>query len=683
MNPGTLQRFTVQLRTLAGRGGVGADSDRELLDRFLAGRDQLAFAELVRRHGPMVLGVCRRVLRHQHDAEDAFQAAFLVLARKAAAVRHTESVAGWLFQVAFRLALRARGKGSRFKERQTAMGEPLCPPEERLLEQQETQALLDAALDELPENYRSVVVLCCLEGRTQADAARALGASADAVNSRLKRARQLLRASLRRRGVAVSAAMLTTALGARHAPAATLPLDLLVSTTRAAAGFVAGTPDAASRAAVALANGALRTMTTTRLKLLSGLFAFVALLGAAALLPAAAQGDDPPVPVALAHPRPEPAAPAAPAEPKPPRTDSMHVIILWMSGGPSQIDTFDPKPGNLNGGPFKTVNTAIKDVLFCEHLPKLAKLADRLTVIRGLSHGEADHQRGSYLMGTGYLHDNETNHPHLGSVLAKELADPKAAVPRFVSMTPPTPGVSQSNPGCLGDKYGPVRVPVVSAQFNEPKESEIDPRLPSLDEFKRVDKDNAEAMRKAVSKAFELDAEKKAVREAYGKTPFGQSCLLARRLVETGVPVIEIVLPGWDGHANNFTLVEKQCKALDPAFAQLILDLEERKLLDRTLIVWMGEFGRTPRINGSNGRDHFPGVCPVVLAGGKLKRGVVVGATNQDGTQVVERPVTVEELFATIYAAVDVDSTKQYPSNSGRPVRYVPKGTKAIAEAVK
>ena len=162
-------------------------------------------------------------------------------------------------------------------------------------------------------------------------------------------------------------------------------------------------------------------------------------------------------------------------------------------------------------------------------------------------------------------------------------------------------------------------------------------------------------MCKSVLEAFDLGAEKKAVRESYTMTPFGQSCLLARRLVEKGVPVVEVTFFGWDTHADNFTAVAKLSKALDGGFASLLTDLEERKLLDKTLIVWMGEFGRTPRINVNAGRDHYPLNFTVVLAGAKLKRGVVIGKTSDDGLTITERAVTVEELFATIYRAVDVE----------------------------
>src|SRR5262245_30566174 len=195
MTPASLSAVVGYVRRLGERDTRGL-TDRQLLDRFTLRRDEAAFAELVRRHGPMVLATCRRVLRHQQDAEDAFQAAFLVLARKAEAVRHAESVAGWLYQVAFRLALRARSKTARHTEPLPAMPEPTAPGRP-----DDLHAALDAALEQLPDHYRAVVVLCYLEGKTQTDAARQLATTPDAVNSRLKRARQLLRTRLTRRGL--------------------------------------------------------------------------------------------------------------------------------------------------------------------------------------------------------------------------------------------------------------------------------------------------------------------------------------------------------------------------------------------------------------------------------------------------------------------------------------------------
>jgi RNA polymerase sigma factor (sigma-70 family) len=403
-------------------------TDQQLLDRFTRARDEAAFADLVRRHGPMVLSVCRRVLGHEQDAEDVFQAAFLVLVRKAGSIRQQQSVGGWLFRVCYRLALRARARSSRRRERPTAPADlcalaataPPCDP---------VQPALDEALQRLPEPYRSAAVLCYVEGQTQAEAARLLVTTPDAVNSRLRRARELLRRRLAQRGLLLSGT-LGGVLSAGAAGAAVSP-ELARLTACAALRFAANPAAAcgASALAVNLARGALRAMTTTKLKLLS-LFALALALLTAGALVLPALGDDPPRAAPAQAKGVEVAAPDKPAPPgkgKPMKRRAC--IILWMSGGPSQFETFDLKPGMQTGGPFRPIPTATKGVQISEHLPRLAKLTNHLAIIRSLTHREGDHARGTYLMQTGYAHDGAINYPTLGAVLAKELGDARPELP--------------------------------------------------------------------------------------------------------------------------------------------------------------------------------------------------------------------------------------------------------------
>jgi RNA polymerase sigma factor (sigma-70 family) len=686
MKTASLQRVTAQLRQLAGHAAGCPQTDRQLLDRFLALGEEAAFTELVRRHGPMVLAVCRGVLHHQQDAEDAFQAAFLVLARKAGSVRHAESVAGWLFQVARRLALRARGKGGRHTEQLTAMHEPISHADEPAFQPPELQALLDEAMERLPEHYRAAVVVCYFEGKSQAEAARQLGTTPDGINSRLKRARQLLRDHLRRRGLPLATGAVIASLAARGASAAGLPAEVVLRTSAFAVRFAADPSAAcgASPRATHLAQGALRTMLNHPLRILCGL-ALAGLLFAAVWWPAAVGGDTPPTPaVVAAIPAPAAAVPQLAGGPAKEQPDQrMHVILMWMSGGPSQFETFDPKPGQVNGGPTKGIDTTIKGMQFSEYLPQLAKIADQLTVIRSLSHKEGDHMRSTSLMRTGYAVDQAINYPSLGCVLGKYLVEGKPSVPRYVVIDAwqfASPEVY--GPGFLGAKFGPVYVG--APEFGKGDPGGKDPRVPGAEAFPSETKEQAAKMRESVLKAFDVASEKQALRDAYGMNRFGQSCLLARRLVEAGVPVVEVHLGGWDTHANNFNLVEGQCKVLDPAFAALVRDLKERKLLERTVIVWMGEFGRTPRINAQQGRDHWPFSFSVVLTGGKTKPGTVIGSTKADGAGVAERPVTSEEFLATVYLAAGVDPTQQNVSNTGQPARLVPAGAaKGVPEALR
>jgi RNA polymerase sigma factor (sigma-70 family) len=655
-------------------------TDRQLLERFTLHQEEDAFAELVRRHGPMVLAVCRRVLRHQHDAEDGFQAAFLVLARKAGSIRQRDSVAGWLYQVAHRLALRARAAGERRRRQTAALGDTAAagaePPDGSL------RSCLDRELGRLPEQYRSAIVLCYLEGRTQTEAARLLRTTADAVNSRLKRARDLLRQRLARCGLALSGVALAQALAAGAATAA-LPAALVRLTARTALDFAAGRAACgASALAAALARGALHGMFTPRLKLLSVLALFVALLATGPLfLPPLALGDDPPA--AAAQNADQPPKPGEKPVPQPvgKAKAPKSCIILWMSGGPSQIDTFDPKPKDPNGGLFGAIDTNAKGIQISQTLPRLARQANHLAIIRSLTHREGDHGRGTFLMRTGYTVDGMSGFPALGCVLGKELGASRPDVPRYVNIAPWAPGGRmEQDPGCLGLEYAPLNIAVRGLGVAPGPD---DLRLPHAEAFEALARGKGQQLRKAVEKAFDLTQEKAQVRDAYGRGLFGQGCLLARRLVEAGVPVVELTLPGWDTHANAQQALQKLCAELDAAFSSLLKDLEERKRLDTTLVVWMGEFGRTPRINAQGGRDHWPMGFSVVLAGGGIKGGQVIGKTSADAVKVQERPVTPAELHATIYQALGVDATKTYKTNTGRQVPLVERGTKAVKEALR
>lgn len=233
--------------------------------------------------------------------------------------------------------------------------------------------------------------------------------------------------------------------------------------------------------------------------------------------------------------------------------------------------------------------------------------------------------------------------------------------------------------GFLGRRFDPLIVG--ERRVAAPVAAEV-LRLPAASAFDALAKGRGEKMRRAVAKAFDLAEEKPDLRASYGPDLFGQGCLLARRLIESGVPVVEVTLPDWDTHANNFVLVHKRSAVLDSAFSSLLKDLHERKRLETTLIVCLGEFGRTPRINGAGGRDHWPQSFSVVLAGCGLKRGQAIGKTSADGMSIDERPVTPPELLATIYQAFGIDPTKEYRVNDLR-VPLVDKGTRPIKQALR
>ena len=398
-------------------------------------------------------------------------------------------------------------------------------------------------------------------------------------------------------------------------------------------------------------------------------------------------------------------------------------ILLWMSGGPSQMDTFDLKPGHENGGPYKAIETSVPGIQISEHLPKLAKQMEHCAIIRSMTSKEGDHTRATYLLRTGYLPQGPVQYPTLGSVLSHELGDEDAELPNFVSIAPYRfLSPAAFGPGFLGPKYAPLIVgdgnPTRGRNNDYEKALQVknlappasvsseqtDARLALLGELEAdfaahrpgVPPSSHRAayvqavrmMRSEAVKAFELSQEPDALRDAYGRNQFGQGCLLARRLVERGVPFVEVSLnginggagPGWDTHQNNFEEVEKLSGVLDPAWATLIEDLKSRGLLETTLIIWMGEFGRTPQINPNKGRDHFPVAWSTVLCGGGIHGGQVVGKSSEDGMTVAERPVAVSDLLATACLALGVDPLAQNMSNVGRPIRIADPGAKPIKE---
>jgi hypothetical protein len=400
-------------------------------------------------------------------------------------------------------------------------------------------------------------------------------------------------------------------------------------------------------------------------------------------------------------------------------------ILLWMNGGPSQMDTFDLKPGQVNGGPFQEIQTAAPGLKISEHLPKLAKFGDRMAVVRSMSTKEGDHERATFYLRTGYLPQGPIEYPPIGSLLSKEMGRDDSPLPNFVSIAPYRFFARDSfGPGFLGPKYAPLIVGDTAAlnqagQTNYEKALKVhDIDLPAnvtrahadarIDLLQNMERDFAaerpdvptrshqtaydravRLMRTAAAKAFNLDEEKATLRDAYGRNLFGQGCLLARRLVERGVPFVEVTMGGlnggafgWDTHANNFELVKGLSGVLDSAWATLMSDLKERGLLDSTLIVWMGEFGRTPEINGAKGRDHFPNAWSTVLAGGGIKGGGAVGRTSPDGMEVAERKVSVQDFLATVCNALGVDPLTQNRSNVGRPIRIVDKSAEPIKEVL-
>ncbi|HEY7329278.1 MAG TPA: DUF1501 domain-containing protein [Gemmataceae bacterium] len=386
-------------------------------------------------------------------------------------------------------------------------------------------------------------------------------------------------------------------------------------------------------------------------------------------------------------------------------------LVLWMSGGPSQTDTWDLKPGHKNGGPFKEIATPVLGLRISEHLPKLAAVGKELGIIRSMTTKEGEHARATQLLHTGQLPGGPVDYPALGSMMAKELGDSEHDLPSYVTISPQG-AFGNFGAGFLGPQYAPLSVSGISDNPNARANLTIDFLKPDRsvaasdqetrrkllaelqgDFAKRHGGDAAAAQAASYRKAqrmvdteahgaFRLDEESAKMRDAYGRSRFGQGCLLARRLLERGVSFVEVTLEGWDTHQNNFEAVKNLSQTLDPGFSTLLSDLKDRGMLANTLVVWMGEFGRTPLINPGAGRDHFPNAWSTVLAGSGIKGGQAVGNTGKDGAAVVDRPVGVADFLATVFTAVGVDPAKENKTWEGRPISLVPKGAKVIEELV-
>ena len=400
-------------------------------------------------------------------------------------------------------------------------------------------------------------------------------------------------------------------------------------------------------------------------------------------------------------------------------------ILLWMNGGPSQTDTFDLKPGHVNGGPFRETQTNVPGIRISEHLPRVARHMDKMAIVRAMNTREGDHGRGTFYLRSGFLPQGPIQYPTLGSMVAKEIGNPDLPLPSFVSIAPYrqfSPAAYSS--GFLGPQYAPLIVgEVTNFGFNpqgqqdpydqslsvqdmraEVNSDQFDSRVNILQDMERdfVARHQTVAarshqtayeravrlMRTSARTAFNLNEESSSIRDAYGRNLFGQGCLLARRLVEREVPFVEVTLGylpnnpiGWDTHGQNFQSVQRLSEILDPAWGTLMDDLRQRGLLDTTTIIWMGEFGRTPRINAQQGRDHYPNAWTTVLAGGGIRGGSVFGRTSADGTTVEDpRSVSVPDFLATACQALGIDHTTPNMSNVGRPIPITDRIAQPIRE---
>ncbi len=381
------------------------------------------------------------------------------------------------------------------------------------------------------------------------------------------------------------------------------------------------------------------------------------------------------------------------------------VIFIYLPGGMAQQETFDPKPyAPLEyRGPLSSIATNVSGVRFGQFLPKTAQVMDKITVIRSMTHGEAAHERGTHNMFTGYRPSPALQFPSIGSVVSHEFG-PRNNLPPYVCI--PNQPNTYAGPGYLNDSFAgfsigddPARkgfrvrdlqIPggVDEARFVKRKklleqvnqhfrQRENDPSLQAVDTF--YDRAYSLVSSQAAREAFDIEKEDAATRDAYGRNTAGARMLLSRRLIEAGVRFVTMTYGGWDMHDNIQQGMERQLPTFDQGYAQLITDLEQRGLLDSTLVCVATEFGRTPKINGTGGRDHWPKVFSISMAGGGIKRGTVYGSSNSTASEPEDDALSVEDWATTLYHCLGIQAEKELMAPGNRPIEIV-NGGKVVEE---
>ena len=373
------------------------------------------------------------------------------------------------------------------------------------------------------------------------------------------------------------------------------------------------------------------------------------------------------------------------------RASAKACIVLWLAGGPATLDMWDPKEGVDNGGPTKGIETNVSGIKLAENMAKTAKVMDKIAVVRSMTSREGSHERARYLMHTGYVPTGTVVHPSMGSIAAMEVGNKNLELPNFMSINSPTEGA-----GFLSPEYSPFVVdragqPIKNLNLpqgvddkrfrdrmnllaSHEKEFGANHACDEIERHKNAYDKADKLMHTPLLRAFDLTKEKAELKKSYGENNFGLGCLLARRLVQEGVRFVEVNLGGWDTHQDNFNRIKQLTGTLDPGVATLVKDLDQIGMLKDTLVVCMGEFGRTPKINKDNGRDHYPKAWSMMIAGGGIQGGRVIGSTDKDGVDVKDRPVTVPDLLATIYTTMGVNIEKKNISPLGRPIKIVDNG---------
>jgi hypothetical protein len=384
------------------------------------------------------------------------------------------------------------------------------------------------------------------------------------------------------------------------------------------------------------------------------------------------------------------------------RKQQKRVIVLWLAGGASQLETWDPKPGAVTGGPFGAIPTDVPGVHISELMPKMAQRMKHTCIVRSLNTRNGDHGSGARIMMRGRRDEANLQYPDLGAVVAKELGNLDSQVPDYVSFYFATEGrgFAPGASGFLGARYAPMEL----SQSMMPENIRRQSGISELDHTARADLrdllsrrfserrqsstlgSHNEAYQRvrglmASERLFDITKEPQSMRDKYGPTAFGEQVLVARRLIEAGVPFVRVARAWWDSHGQNFETHQELVPELDHVMAALIDDLKDRGLLENTLILTLAEFGRTPNINASLGRDHFANAWSTTMTGCGIKGGTVYGKSDAQGQRVTEGEVGAAQVFATIYKALGINPHKNYYVGS-RPVPLVEPGTKHIKEVL-
>jgi hypothetical protein len=383
------------------------------------------------------------------------------------------------------------------------------------------------------------------------------------------------------------------------------------------------------------------------------------------------------------------------------RSQQKRIIMLWLAGGASQMETFDPKPGVPTGGPFQSIQTSSTGVRISELMPRMARRLKDTCIIRSLNTRNADHGSAAKIMMRGRMGEPSVDYPDLGAVMAREMGQEGSQVPDYVSFYTATEGrgMAPGHAGFLGARYGSMDLTTSMVPENirrtgvndQDHRERADLRNQLSSSFERgrtsaaLDSHNQAYQRvsgiMANERLFDIEQEPQRIRDRYGPTLFGKQCLAARRLCEAGVPFVRVGRAWWDTHSDAFESHQEMVPELDAVMATLLDDLEDRGLLRNTLVITLAEFGRTPNINPSLGRDHFASAWSTTLSGCGVRGGTVYGRSDESGNRVAEGEVNAARLFATIYRALGINHHKNYYLGA-RPIPLTDPGTEPIREVL-